>query len=206
MSEHCDTVRERADQLKEYMLITPDWMNYALVDAVTDGFAPIILQVEMEAVSIDELSLVLKKSEQGDMLRRISRCRKKSTQLSRILSSKLDLLKSLMKRYEDKSREYALLEQQQQQQPLLFPQQINNALIAATTNNKTPSIYNSNLNTSTNSPTYTALDEKKAFNDVLLYLGDIQDHVVTMLQNINYIELTQITWLKSTWNYLKLII
>lgn len=153
------------------MLVTPDWMNYALVDAVTDGFGPIILQVEMEAVSIDELSLVLKKSEQGDMLRRISRCRKKSTQLSRILSSKLDFIKSLMKRYEDKSREYALLEQQQQ---LSFPQQVSNALLASNIKTNPSSVYNSNLNTSTNSPVYTALDEKKAFNDVLLYLGDIQ--------------------------------
>ncbi|OAD05641.1 hypothetical protein MUCCIDRAFT_130900, partial [Mucor lusitanicus CBS 277.49] len=128
-SDHCDTVRERCDQLKTYMPITPDWMNYALIDSITDSFAPIILQVEMEAVSIDELSLVLKKSEQADMLKRISRCRKKSTQLARLLGSKLDVIKSLMKRYQD---------------------------------------------------------NKKAYTDVLLYLGDIQDHVVTMVQNINH--------------------
>ncbi|EPB91011.1 hypothetical protein HMPREF1544_02080 [Mucor circinelloides 1006PhL] len=131
-SDHCDAVRERCDQLKTYMPITPDWMNYALIDSITDSFAPIILQVEMEAVSIDELSLVLKKSEQADMLKRISRCRKKSTQLARLLGSKLDVIKSLMKRYQDKSR------------------------------------------------------DKKAYTDVLLYLGDIQDHVVTMVQNINH--------------------
>ena len=83
------------------MTITPDWMNYALIDAITDEFAPTLLQVEMEAVSIDELSLVLRRSEQTDMLRRISRCRRRSTQMSRLLTSKLDVLKSLMKRYED---------------------------------------------------------------------------------------------------------
>lgn len=182
-SDHCDTVTERANQLKEYMLITPDWMNYALIDAVTDSFAPIILQVELEAISIDELSLVLKESEQGDMLRRISRCRKKSTQLSRLLTSKLDLIKSLMKRYEDKNREFLMMEQQQQ---LSFPQQVSNALIAATATGASSTALNSKLNTSTNSPIYTFFDEKKAFNDVLLYLGDIQDHVVTMLQNINH--------------------
>lgn len=153
------------------MLITPDWMNYALIDAVTDSFAPIILQVELEAISIDELSLVLKESEQGDMLRRISRCRKKSTQLSRLLTSKLDLIKSLMKRYEDKNREFLMMEQQQQ---LSFPQQVSNALIAATATGASSTALNSKLNTSTNSPIYTFFDEKKAFNDVLLYLGDIQ--------------------------------
>lgn len=83
------------------MTITPDWMSYALIDAITDAFAPAVLRIEMEAVSIDELSLVLRRSEQSDMLRRISRCRRQSTQLSRLLTSKLDVLKSLMKRYED---------------------------------------------------------------------------------------------------------
>jgi magnesium transporter len=119
------------------MTITPDWLSYALVDSVTDSFAPIILQVEMEAVSIDELSMVLKKSEQPDMLKRISRCRKRSTQLARLLNAKLDVIKSLMKRYEDKSREY-----------LLSDHSISDDM--------------------------TTVDEKKSFNDVLLYLGDIQ--------------------------------
>ncbi|CAO0789209.1 unnamed protein product [Mucor circinelloides] len=174
-SDHCDAVRERCDQLKTYMPITPDWMNYALIDSITDSFAPIILQVEMEAVSIDELSLVLKKSEQADMLKRISRCRKKSTQLARLLGSKLDVIKSLMKRYQDKSREFALLEQQQQQQS--FPVQLSTALHAAVSEK---------ADAGKNSPVLAALESKKAYTDVLLYLGDIQDHVVTMVQNINH--------------------
>ncbi|KAI9257226.1 hypothetical protein BDA99DRAFT_515851 [Phascolomyces articulosus] len=140
-----DKVRERTDQLKSYMTITPDWMNYALIDAVTDEFAPTILQVEMEAVSIDELSLVLKRSEQSDMLRRISRCRRRSTQLSRLLTSKMDVLKSLMKRYED----WANGDDDLSDDPL-------------------------------------TAEGKKAFSDVCLYLGDIQDHVVTMVQNISH--------------------
>ncbi|GAN03931.1 magnesium transporter [Mucor ambiguus] len=172
-SDHCDTVRERCDQLKTYMPITPDWMNYALIDSITDSFAPIILQVEMEAVSIDELSLVLRKSEQADMLKRISRCRKKSTQLARLLGSKLDVIKSLMKRYQDKSREFELLEQQQQS----FPVQLSTALNAAVSEN---------VDAGKNTPVVFALESKKAYTDVLLYLGDIQDHVVTMVQNINH--------------------
>ncbi|KAG2227019.1 hypothetical protein INT45_006426 [Circinella minor] len=138
-------VRERTDQLRSSMRITPDWMSYALIDAVTDEFAPTILQVEMEAVSIDELSLVLRRSEQSDMLRRISRCRRRSTHLSRLLTSKMDVLKSLMKRYED----WANGDDDLSDDPL-------------------------------------TAEGKKAFSDVCLYLGDIQDHVVTMVQNINH--------------------
>ncbi|KAG1055659.1 hypothetical protein G6F46_001940 [Rhizopus delemar] len=170
-SDYYDTVRERSDQLKEYMTITPDWLNYALVDAVTDSFAPIILQVEMEAVSIDELSLMLRKSERADMLRRISRCRKRSTQLSRLLVSKLDVIKSLMKRYEDKSREFLLLEQQHTTKHM--PQQKQAKEQEA-------------IVIPLSTPINNLVEEKKAFNDVLLYLGDIQDHVVTMLQNVNH--------------------
>ncbi|KAI8374966.1 hypothetical protein EDC96DRAFT_497420 [Choanephora cucurbitarum] len=188
-SHHIDRVRERCDQLKEFMPITSDWMNYALIDSITDSFAPIILQVEMEAVSIDELSLVLKESEKADMLKRISRCRKQSTQLARLLTSKLDVIKSLMKRYEDK------LEQHQQHQQTSFPLQLNQALAKATLTTPaaarlapthhiasgaaTPLLFSA-------SPSNPIMETKKAFSDVLLYLGDIQDHVVTMVQNINH--------------------
>lgn len=140
-----DRVRERTDQLKAHMAITPDWMNYALVDAVTDAFAPIILQVEMEAVTVDELSLVLHNSERSDMLRRISRCRRRATQLNRLLTSKMEVVKSLMKRYEDWGHD-------------------NEGLADFD----------------------LTIEHKKAFVEVGLYLGDIQDHVVTMLQNISH--------------------
>jgi Mg2+ and Co2+ transporter CorA len=169
-SDHGNTVRERCNQLKAYMTITPDWMNYALIDAITDSFAPIILQVEMEAVSIDELSLVLKESEQADMLKRISRCRKKSTQLSRLLASKLDVLKSLMKRYEDRTRELDLLEQQQ---TLSFPAQLNQALTAAVAGT---SVTTTRSDTLSHTPAIInpLLETKKSISDTLLYLGDIQ--------------------------------
>lgn len=182
------------------MPITPDWMNYALIDAVTDSFAPIILQIEMEAVSIDELSLVLRKSEQGDMLKRISRCRKKSTQLSRLLGSKLDFIKSLMKRYEDKHREYML----DQQHGNNFPQQVSQALILAgasadpaavtTTTNAV-----SRLNTAVSTPVtnHATVDDKKAFTDILLYLGDIQGKQKDKVRKSSLFDiLTSPIWLK----------
>ncbi|KAI9026511.1 hypothetical protein CLU79DRAFT_742038 [Phycomyces nitens] len=155
-SPHPEKVRQRIDNLKEHMVITPDWNSYALIDSITDSFAPTINQVEVEAISIDELSLVLRRSEQSDMLKRISRCRRRSTQLSRLLSSKLDVLKSLMKRYEDKTRDN------------LF--------------------FQPNMLTGDQEPSNPANDlaEKRSFTEVLLYLGDIQDHIVTMAQNVNH--------------------
>ncbi|KAF7729119.1 CorA metal ion transporter [Apophysomyces ossiformis] len=99
---HPQRVRRRANHLREYASINPDWMNYALIDDIVDSFMPVVQQVQMESISIDELSLLLRKDERADMLKRIGRCRRRATQLLRLLSAKVDGIKSLMKRYEDK--------------------------------------------------------------------------------------------------------
>jgi magnesium transporter len=52
--------------------------------------------------SIDELVLILKESEQSDMLRRIGYCRKKMMSLLRLLVAKSDVIKTLIKRGEEK--------------------------------------------------------------------------------------------------------
>ncbi|RUP47665.1 hypothetical protein BC936DRAFT_145473, partial [Jimgerdemannia flammicorona] len=93
-------VRKRIRQLKDFITVTPDWINYALIDDITDSFAPLIQQIELEVDSIDDLVLLLRESEQSDMLRRIGHCRKKVMQLLRLLSTKADVVKGLMKRFE----------------------------------------------------------------------------------------------------------
>ncbi|KAI8098933.1 uncharacterized protein BX664DRAFT_254548 [Halteromyces radiatus] len=153
-SPHPARVRQRLDRIKRHMLIVPDWIHYALIDDITDSFAPIITQVELESVSIDELSLVLHKSERSDMLKRISRCRKRATQMSRLLAAKVDVVKSLIKRYEEKWQRAGGYSALMMDEDSVF------------------------------SPEETAT--LKTLNEVLLYLGDIQDHLVTMLQNMNH--------------------
>ncbi|CAO3690076.1 unnamed protein product [Rhizopus stolonifer] len=137
---HPQNVRRRIHQLKDFILVTPEWINYALIDNITDGFAPLIQQTEIEVDSIDDLVLVLNGSEQTDMLRRIGSCRKTVMQLLRLLGSKADVLRSLIKQYTAKEMEQ------------------------------------------------TGLDFK-AHHEVTLYLGDIQDHIITMLQNTTHYDL-----------------
>lgn len=71
-----------------------------MLDDITDSFAPLIRAIEFEVDSIDELVLILKESEQSDMLRRIGYCRKRMMCLLRLLSSKTDVVKTLIKRGE----------------------------------------------------------------------------------------------------------
>lgn len=102
---HPHNVRRRIHQLKDFIRVTPEWINYALIDNITDSFAPLIQHTELEVDSIDDLVLVLNGSEQNDMLRRIGSCRKTVMQLLRLLGPKADVVRSLIKRYEDKAKE-----------------------------------------------------------------------------------------------------
>lgn len=79
---------------------SPDWISYGLLDDITDSFALPIRNIEFEVDSIDELVLILKESEQSDMLRRIGHCRKKVMGLLRLLGNKADVIKTLVKRCE----------------------------------------------------------------------------------------------------------
>ncbi|KAI8603264.1 hypothetical protein EDD21DRAFT_369620 [Dissophora ornata] len=130
---HCRNVRKRIRHLKERMEVTPDWINYAIIDDIVDTFAPLIREVETEVDMIDELVLILKESEQADMLRRIGNCRKRVMSLLRLLTGKADVIKGLIKRYEGRMG-------------------------------------------------------RKGMGEIGLFMGDIQDHIITMLQNLSHYE------------------
>jgi len=130
---HPQNVRRRIKQLRDYISVTSDWISYALIDDITDAFGPLIQSIEYEVDSIDELVLILKETEQSDMLRRIGTCRKKVMGLLRLMGSKADVVKGLAKRCNE------------------------NWKVAPT-------------------------------GDIGLYLSDIQDHLITMTQNLNHYE------------------
>ncbi|CAO3649429.1 unnamed protein product [Cunninghamella echinulata] len=156
---HPHNVRKRIHQLRDFINITPEWINYALIDNITDSFAPLIQHTELEVDSIDDLVLVLNGSEQTDMLRRIGSCRKIVMQLLRLLGPKADVVRSLMKRYEDKTKEIEILNRRRQR----------------TAANHS----HSNID----------LSENKSNHEIVLFLGDIQDHIQTMLQNVSHFDL-----------------
>ncbi|KAJ3286779.1 CorA metal ion transporter [Rhizoclosmatium sp. JEL0117] len=131
---HLNNVLRRIEQLKVYgMSISPDWLNYALIDDITDGFMPSLRHIELEVDAIDELVLILKDREQSDMLRRIGHARKKVMMLLRLLITKTDVIKAVIKRCAQR----------------LAPD-----------------------------------------SETTLYLGDIQDHILTMVQTLNHCEKT----------------
>ncbi|KAB8303520.1 hypothetical protein EYC80_004931 [Monilinia laxa] len=153
---HPANVRRRIRQLKDYLILTADWISYAIIDDITDAFAPLIQTIEDEVDDIDDAILKLhspaeneksnkdsdKRSEAGDgtsgesggdMLRRVGDCRKKVMGLYRLLGNKADVIKGFAKRCNEQWE--------------IAPR-----------------------------------------SEIGLYLGDIQDHIVTMTGNLSHYE------------------
>ncbi|KAI9812005.1 MAG: CorA metal ion transporter [Pycnora praestabilis] len=158
MTPHPANVRRRIRQLKDYLILSSDWISYAIIDDITDVFAPLIQHCEEEVDDIDDAILRMhakeddqvekssssqneKKSEVGqdnvasggDMLRRVGDARKKVMGLYRLLGNKADVIKGFAKRCNE--------------QWDVAPR-----------------------------------------SEIGLYLGDIQDHIVTMTSNLSHYE------------------
>ncbi|KAI9204614.1 uncharacterized protein BJ171DRAFT_504868 [Polychytrium aggregatum] len=133
-TSHHNNVLQRIAHLKAHQVtVSPDWINYGIIDDIIDSFSPLIEGIEDETEAIDDLVLILKASEQSDMLRRIGEARRKTLQVVKLLQSKADLLKALIKR---------------------------------------------------------ASTVISADSSIVLYLGDIHDHIAAMQHNLSYHETT----------------
>ena len=157
LTPHPANVRRRIRQLKDYMILSSDWISYAIIDDITDVFAPLIQSIEDEVDDIDDAILQLHSSSTddksskdnekggteagdgtsgesgGDMLRRVGDCRKKVMGLYRLLGNKADVIKGFAKRCNEHW-------------------------------------------------------EVAPRSEIGLYLGDIQDHIVTMTGNLSHYE------------------
>ncbi|KAK1141465.1 CorA metal ion transporter [Aspergillus melleus] len=150
---HPANVRRRIRQLMDYLILSSDWISYALIDDITDVFGPLIQSIEDEVDEIDEMIMKMhsavpgsgsnEKEESsgdesntvapGEMLRRVGVCRKKVMGMYRLLSNKADVVKGFAKRCNEQW-------------------------------------------------------EVAPKSEIGLYLGDIQDHIMTMTSSLTYYE------------------
>ena len=158
LTPHPANVRRRIRQLKDYRIIISDWISYALIDDITDVFAPLIQNIEDEVDDIDDQILKLHSSDKeelvkptefnekrsinseptasdsgADMLRRVGEGRKKVMTFYRLIGNKADVIKGFAKRCNEHWQ--------------IAPR-----------------------------------------SEIGLYLGDIQDHVMTMTSNLSHYE------------------
>jgi magnesium transporter len=158
---HPANVRRRIRLLSDYLILSPDWISYAIIDDITDVYQPLIQSIENEVASIDEVILNLlqetddklksedkalneKQADSGengqkekssglDVLFKIGESRKQVMSLYRLLGNKADVIKGFAKRCNE--------------QWDVAPK-----------------------------------------SEIGLYLGDIQDHILTMTSSLNHYE------------------
>ncbi|ORX55006.1 Mg2+ transporter protein, partial [Hesseltinella vesiculosa] len=102
---HVDYVLQRVHQLQDFITLVPEWINYALMDEITDSFAPLIQQIEQQVENLEEyvLHTTTGTDDQHIIISSIGHCRKRVMQLLRLLSSKSDVIRALIKRFEERS-------------------------------------------------------------------------------------------------------
>ncbi|KAL1879935.1 hypothetical protein VTK73DRAFT_6631 [Phialemonium thermophilum] len=59
MTPHPANVRRRIRQLRDYLILSSDWISYAIIDDITDVFVPLIQSIEEEVDQIDDAILEL---------------------------------------------------------------------------------------------------------------------------------------------------
>lgn len=63
---HPANVRRRIRQLMDYLLLSSDWISYALIDDITDVFGPLIQAIEDEVDEIDETIMQMHSPERAN--------------------------------------------------------------------------------------------------------------------------------------------
>jgi len=130
---HASNVLKRVARLRDYLVITTDWVAYALIDDIVDGFMPVINEVDKEVDTIEDQVYIAREEDARNVLVHIGECRKKVMTLLRLLGGKSDVIKGFAKRC---------------------------------------------------NPHYSIAPT----SDVGMYLSDIQDHIVTMRDNLSHSE------------------
>ena len=246
---HPANVRRRVRQLRDYVDVSADWICYALIDDITDGFAPVITGVEYEADAIEDSVFAARQVGFSTMIQRIGESRRKVMTLMRLLSGKADVIKMFAKRCQDEAanNQINIFQAHPNMNGMgnYYSQTSGNASQSHThsgsythgynnespypqgyNNNSNPQGYNNNsnpqgYNNNSNPQGYSNNPNPQGYNqggpgvtfgpgpgvsnnmidpgafymktqpdrtqpraDIALYLGDIQDHVVTMFQNL----------------------
>jgi len=97
-SPHTTNVRKRIGRLRDYINLSSDWICYALIDDIVDGFAPVLRGIEHQTDAIEDQVFTARIEDSREILRAIGECRKKVMSLIRLLGGKADVIKGFAKR------------------------------------------------------------------------------------------------------------
>lgn len=173
---HPASVRRRIRQLSDYQYTDSDWISYAIIDSITDAYAPLIEQIEKEVDEIDEEILQLHST--GDV-----------EELDAQTASKRDKYKG---RNERRQSIYEKIGQSGGEEAEKEKRSGDMLLWVGECRKRVMGLYRLLGN---KADVIKGLAKRcneqwqvAPRSDVGLYLGDIQDHIVTMTGNLTHYE------------------
>ncbi|KAL4912684.1 hypothetical protein BDW62DRAFT_194065 [Aspergillus aurantiobrunneus] len=90
---HVGHVRSRIKEHQSHLYLTSDWICYALIDDIVDGFAPFISQVESGVDTVEDSVSITRPDDIGLALQQIYRCRKEVLHIRQLLNDKTDVIR-----------------------------------------------------------------------------------------------------------------
>ncbi len=105
---HPLNVRKRIKKLDGYINITSDWICYALIDNITDSFAPIVQTLEFDAHSSEDNIAISRDLDYRNMIRNVGVSRRKVMKITRYLFGKAEVIKMFTNRYNNTNEDIVL--------------------------------------------------------------------------------------------------
>ncbi|KAL4875233.1 hypothetical protein BJY04DRAFT_232786 [Aspergillus karnatakaensis] len=90
---HSAHVRSRIKEHQSHLYLTSDWICYALIDDIVDGFAPFITQVEGGVETMEDSVSITRPDDIGLALQQIYKCRKEILHIRQLLNDKTDVIR-----------------------------------------------------------------------------------------------------------------
>src|SRR5436305_6081931 len=174
MTPHPANVRRRIRQLSDYLILSSDWISYAIIDDITDVYQPLIQSIGNEVDSIDEVVLGLLQETDDKLKSGEKRLNEKRLNEKRLNEKRIDDGIDAAANEKEKTSGLDVL------------------LRVGESRKQVMSLYRLLGNKA---------DVIKGFakrcneqwdvapkSEIALYLGDIQDHILTMTSSLNHYE------------------
>lgn len=208
---HPINVRRRARLLKDYLTVSADWISYALIDDITDSFAPMIDSIEVEVNSIEEAILRMhagdndsdESEDDADDESELSIANDKNVFVKRGRSKSVidkngfQLLPQTKTRSKTKSKSSSSTSTSSESKILGWKRKGDMLRRIGECRKRVMSLLRllgskadviKGFNKRLNETDVRSQGLQQSKLEISMYLGDIQDHIVTMVQSLNHYE------------------
>ncbi|EPS44088.1 hypothetical protein H072_1951 [Dactylellina haptotyla CBS 200.50] len=171
MTPHGANVRRRIRQLKDYIDITADWISYALIDNITDAFGPIIQMIEDECDEIDDIILADVETPNSKPSKLPTPLERRASRIASIRPSTAEKDDATTNEHQDDANMLRRIAGCRKKVMGLYRLMGNKADVIKGFSKRCNEHW-----------------EVAPRSEIGLYLGDIQDHIVTMVANLVHVE------------------